>query len=165
MSSLVPTKNFQEGFTLLEILVVFGMLAILAAFTMYMSMDSYRGYSFRTERDSLVSVLQNARGQAMNNICQGVSCDGGMSHGVHIENGKYIIFQGTTYNSSDSNNQTIYAGTNSINVIGNDVVFEQLSGDCKSVECSSGTLQITLSGQGKSSTITVNNQGLITWSD
>lgn len=92
-------NQHNQGFTLIEILVVLALFVFIAGFALFVSMDSYRGFSFRSERDTIISVLQKARNQAISNICLGAcSTNDGKKHGVRFDpaNKQYIIFQTTT---------------------------------------------------------------------
>src|SRR5271154_5232788 len=90
-------KNFSSGFTLLEILVVMGILTVVAGFGLALSLDGYRDYLFRDERDTVIGALQKARSQAINNVCLGSGCSDGVPHGVFLQNSQYTIFQGASY--------------------------------------------------------------------
>jgi len=69
-------KTGCRGYTLIEIIVVIALLVMTGALGVVMSMDSFRGYMFRNERDSIVAALQRARSLAVSNICEGAACDG-----------------------------------------------------------------------------------------
>jgi len=145
------------GFTLIEIIVVMGLLTAIAGLASFASFDTWHGYTFRGERNLLISILQEARSQSVNNICLGTGCDDGRPHGVHIENDKYIIFQGSAYDPADPLNQNIDA-SNSINHAGlTDVVFSQLSGSA------SPSGDIILSDSQRSATISINSEGRINY--
>ncbi len=159
------TLNYESGFTLIEVLVVIGILIFLTGLTALMSLDSYRGYSFRSQRDNVISVLQKARGQAMNNVCLGSSsdCSGGRPHGVHFSSGQYIIFQGNSLadTAEDDQDQKINADYPLIfSPATPEVVFKQLSGDASS------PLTITVSDDyGHNSEISINSEGRISWTN
>jgi Tfp pilus assembly protein FimT len=156
----------QTGFTLLEVLIVIGLLIFLTGLTALMSLDSYRGYSFRGQRDNVISVLQKARGQAMNNVCLGSTptCSGGRPHGVHFSTDEYIIFQGASLDDTPENashDQVISADYPLIfTPAAPEAVFKQLSGDA------TAPLNFTVSDEfGHSSDITINSEGRISWSN
>lgn len=158
----------KKGFTLLEILITIGLLAIVASLGLFVSMESYHNSSFHNERDLFISALQHARAQAVNNVCIGLSCTEGQPHGVHIVTTAgtvthYIVFQGTTYNSVDPLNTVIDVGKNisqNLQVTGmTDVYFDQLSA---STTPTTITLQNNL---GESSVITIGNEGQISWTN
>lgn len=113
----------------MEVLTVMTMLTLIAGLALVMNLDDYRSFLFRDERNVLVTVLQKARSQALNNVCLGASCTDGQMHGVHIASGRYTIFQGATYNAADGANQVI-TGNSAMTVTPTtqDVVFAQLSG-------------------------------------
>jgi prepilin-type N-terminal cleavage/methylation domain-containing protein len=155
--------NKNSGFSLIEILVVLGMLSLLAAFTLFIGTDSYRGYSFRNERDTIVSILQKARSQAMSNVCLGSGCTGGEPHGVHFASGQYVIFQGSSFNPSDPNNEVRISGYN-LDLTGStmtDVIFTQLSGEATPT----GAIRLTDPNTNHTSDITINSAGQIAWTN
>jgi prepilin-type N-terminal cleavage/methylation domain-containing protein len=149
-------KN-QQGFSLIELLTVIGLLSLIAGFALIMNLDDYRSFQFRDERNVLVTLLQKARSQAVNNVCLGVGCTDGQPHGVHIESGKYVIFQGSVYNPSSSTNQSFDANnTMTTTVSSPEVVFGQLSGQV------AADWTITLQNQfGKTVSIQINKEGRI----
>ena len=152
----------QTGFTLLEVLVVMGIMTMLGGFALIVSMDVYRSFSFRTERDMLISVLQKARSQSMSNMCLGPGCTDGRPHGVHVSTGQYVVFQGATYATRDVSVDEVIAAENGAARIApsslTDVVFTQLSGAAAPV----GTIGL-LDDAGHISTTTINSEGQITW--
>ena len=83
----------QTGFTLIEVLVVIGIFGILTALSAVIGLDFYRVFAFRSERNTIVAVLQTARARAMANINQS-------PHGVRFDGNNYIIFQGAGYASA-----------------------------------------------------------------
>lgn len=154
----------QRGFIFFEILVVMGIFIMVGGLALFVSMETYRGASFRSDRDLLIAALQHARAQAMNNICFG-ACIGndGQPHGVHIQSDKYIIFQGSTYDSSDSNNAAFDSTITTVKTPATlDIVFSQLSG---TTSCSS-ECAVTLTDQtGHVSVATTTAEGRIYWSN
>ncbi len=82
---LLPHKS---GFTLVEVLVVLGLLLLLVGLGGLGSMEAYRSYVFTAETHTLVSVLERARSQALVNKQQ-------LPHGVCYQAPHYILFQGT----------------------------------------------------------------------
>jgi prepilin-type N-terminal cleavage/methylation domain-containing protein len=138
------------GFTLMEILVVMGILAVLGTFGYLVTIDCYKSYAFNAERDTIVAILQKARSQSLANINES-------AHGVHFDSGQYVIFQGAAYGGGAPFYQALPAsfGITHSGII--DVVFAQLSGDANP----GGNLIL---GDGKrSETISINNEGQINW--
>ena len=160
----------NRGFTLIEIVIVISIIIIASAFSGFINLDSYRGYSFRSERDTLVSGLQHARAQAIANVCRGVSCNDGRSQGVAIRpddsGSSYVIFQsGSTspeYAQRDSDFDVFLESSKNIVTGGsiNEVVFAQLSGNV----LNPGSIVLT-DNAGNSSTIFINSEGQILWTN
>ena len=97
-------RTTQSGFTMLEILVVIGLVLMLSTVTLLVSFDTYRGSNFRNDRDLLLATLERARAQSINNLCVGSTCNvvqNSRPHGVAIRpNGQpnsYVVFQGASY--------------------------------------------------------------------
>jgi len=145
------------GFTLIEITVVMGLLAAIAGLASFGSLDTWRGYNFRGERNLLISILQEARSQSVNNICLGTGCDDGRPHGVHIQADQYIIFQGSAYDPADPLNEVIGANNSIAHGGLTDVVFSQLSGNV------SAPGDIVISDAIRTVTISINNEGRINY--
>lgn len=164
----LPRTTFAQrkcgaGFTLIEILVVIAIFTMLGAMALVVSMESYRGYAFRNERDMIVALLQKARSQSMSNICIGTACTGGRPHGVYLQTGSVVIFQGPSYASRDSGvDETItsrYAAASTTAGSATEVVFTQLSA---TTTATSTTLR---DDAGHVSVISINSEGGISWTN
>jgi hypothetical protein len=127
-----------------------GIFTFLASLGLFISMDFYRSYSFRTQSASLVSTLKRARSQAMGNI-------NGTPHGVKIATTSYTLFQGASYGVDPSYDQT-FALDGGVTRAGlGEVVFTQLTGESNA----SGSIQLT---EGiHTATISLNYEGRISW--
>jgi Tfp pilus assembly protein FimT len=148
---------------MIEVLTVIALLAIISAIGLLISFDTYRGSSFRSDRNLLIASLERARAEAISNVCLGSGCTNAYPHGVHIQSDKYVIFQGSAYNSGDANNapfaaNTVITKTPSSGPLPLDIVFSALSGT------TTGSI-ITLSDPSHSSIITVTTEGRITWTN
>ena len=155
----------QAGFTLLEMLVTFFLMFAIGGMGLVFSMDGYRGYEFSNERDSIVNALQKARAQAINNICRGDSCVDGKPHGVRLENGRYVIFQGFAYEERDSSYDEIiatnYQDFQLTATSTAEVVFSQLSGSIS--QAVPETKIAIFDKSGHKSVIKVSAEGRISW--
>ena len=147
----------NAGLTLIEVLVVMGIVVLLIGLGLLVSMDAYRGYIYRHERLVLVSVLEKARSRAMNNIHQtawGACYDSA--------NKQYIIFQDPKAGACAANadDDTIPANPGAIITIAplDKVVFAQLSGRVLAEQ----TVTLTESGHAPF-IITINTEGTIIW--
>lgn len=149
-------SNQNNGFTLIELVITIGLVALIAGLGMLLSFDYYRNNSFFSEQKIITSVLQKARNQAMNNICLG-TCTEGKKHGVRFETDKYVIFQGNNFSSRDTAYDEEVKISPTISISGmTEVVFDQLSGNAT---VTGGNL--TVSSNGRSAIIEVNSNGRI----
>jgi len=121
--------------------------------------DFYKRYAFQTEKNTIVSVLQKARSQSLNNINQ-------RRHGVRFADPlQYIIFecqatvpQCVNYNQADTAKDILISPAYGISITNTpfDIIFEQLSG-------ASMNTAITVSDGVMSYNISVNSAGQIDW--
>jgi prepilin-type N-terminal cleavage/methylation domain-containing protein len=146
--------NFKKGFTVLEILIVLGIMAILVTIILP---------SFRTMRSNEVlkattSEIFSALGKAKSGTLSSVNSS---EYGVHFESDLIVIFKGTSYSSSDVNNENISitspASISAINLTGGavDLYFDRLSG------APNKTGTITVSTSSFSKIITISSTGTI----
>ena|SRR3989338_5185391 len=151
--------NTSTGFTLLEVLIVIAIVSAIAALGLFISMDVYRGFLHRSERDTVVSLLERARSHAMANV-------GEESWGFCKEGNNYVVFRGTSY-TAGAVEASVAAGDASqtqhipdCSGTGPDpiIVFDQLSG-----KPLAAVTQITVQQSGGTDTITINDQGTISW--
>lgn len=142
----------NKGFTLIEVLVSIAILGLILSLGLFMSMDVYRGFSNRSEVDTIVSLLQRARASAMANSYQ-------TTWGVCYVAPTYIIFRGSTCvvgastnEETPSNPGAAIAGLTSASP----VVFSQLAG-------TTSDAVVSITENGKISTISINYEGTIIW--
>src|SRR3989338_22512 len=144
----------EKGFTLIEIIVTTAIFSVIIGLGLFMSMETFRGVTFRSERDTMVGVLQKARSRAMANIKQS-------PWGVHYAGSPdytYTIFRGSDYAHATEKEVVEGGRTASISPSPlSDVVFTQLSGT------TTGTFSATLQEGGRTSNIQVNYEGTIIW--
>ncbi len=151
----------HAGFTLVEILIVMGLITMIAAFGLFISMDVYRGNTIHSEKNIVISVLQKARSRTINNINE-------RKHGVRFgispdcTDGQrcYILFEGNNW-ASATNKEEIPASHDLVidNGAGGpapDVIFSQLT-----AETTNATVRMM--GGAKTFKITVNAEGGISW--
>jgi prepilin-type N-terminal cleavage/methylation domain-containing protein len=92
LSTLNSQLQTNSGFTLIEVLVVMGILSILTTIGYIFTIDFYKSYAFNSERDTIVSLMQKARAQSLSNINDA-------PHGFYTDGFNYTVFQGSSYAS------------------------------------------------------------------
>jgi len=145
----LPKTSIHKGFTLVEIIIVLAIFTLIISLGAFMSLDFYKSYSFRSEKYQLVSILQKARSQALNNINQ-------TPHAVHIESGGYTFFEGNNFQSST--NKIFFESNGNVSHSGmTDVIFGQLTGNA----IVSGGDLVLHDGVHQDIIISINNEGRI----
>lgn len=137
----------MRGFTLIEVLIVLGILVVALSFGLFVGMDAYRATAARSERDALVAVLARARSRALANIDQS-------SWGVCVDGSEYVLFSGTDCVSGSGERVAISPG--SLVTISVPVVFSPLA-------ATSSNATVTIKQNGRTDAITINYEGRIDW--
>lgn len=127
----VVPKNIkaQTGFTLIELLVVVAILAILASFLFSGLIIFHRRSLIDATGQEIINTLRLAQNKTL-------SSEGASSFGVHFATWRFVLFKGSVYNPSASDNEIhdLLAGME-ISQIGlgggSDVVFERLTGNAE----------------------------------
>ena len=158
-------KNNQGGFTLIEMIIVLALITIVGGLGLYFGLDNLKGYSFHSDRDVLVSLLQHARSEAISNICRGEDCTDGKHHGVFVRPPEhpdsYVVFQGENYINRDQDYDITIDVSNSTYVSGmTEIIFERLSGNATTI----GDINLT-DDRNHTSTISINSEGQILWTN
>jgi len=170
LNANTKTRRFQAGFTMIEVVIVMGMLVIIGSLGMFMSMENLRSGAFRNDRNAAISALQRARSLAVNNMCfdgGGVVCTDGKPHGVRFDPATrgITIFQispgETNFDNRDEVADEFIAFDSRTTAIdaAKTIIFERLSG--KSADIS----VILNDGAAHNSEININSEGRIDWTN
>lgn len=137
-----------EGFTIFEILIVMGILAVIFAIGLPASWNFYTNYQFDSEVAAFVSVLEQARNSAMINRNES-------PHGVYAGANQFVIFQGSSYAGRDISQDKVFPRDGNISISGPlEIVFGALSGQTSSTTYSFSRAQ-------RSANVYVNSEGTI----
>lgn len=116
----------NKGFTLIEIVISLGILAILAALTFTSYSNLQRQLDIDTTAQNIISVIKLARTNT-------TASNSESNYGVHFETGKYVLFTGNSYTAGAATNKEyslnsseIYA--TSLNGGGSEVIFDRIRG-------------------------------------
>lgn len=117
----------SEGFTLIEIIVAIGVMAIIGT-TLFIGFSAAtENADLKTSAFKVVDALQFARTRTIASLASS-------QYGVHFEQAQYVLFRGATYNASDPAN-IVYALPVRVEIAnialaggGSDVVFDRITG-------------------------------------
>jgi len=164
----------SRGYTLIEMLIVIGLMLALVFLSLGLSLNNYLGDAARAERSQLITVLQTARADALNNVNQ-------EAHGVALHPAdhptSYVLFEGDSYAAGDVAKRQIFDEAYSLELTATapkEIIFCQLSGDATrgpwvAPECENpanafdGLIQMTDSRRQLPLTININHEGAIGW--
>ncbi len=144
----------NKGFSIIEMLVVIGILLLLIQIGLFISLDFYGTYSYSSVRNELVTILNKARSRAMVNLNQS-------NHGIKILDNpaSLVIFQGYSYASRTAELDEFFSLSISPEISGmSEVVFNQITGNAT---VTGGNLNYTAGP--KTGVISINSEGLIIW--
>lgn len=112
----------MKGFTLIEIVVALSIFFIIAGITAPLLYDSYRRTVFLTEKEDLISLLQQARQRAIDNM-------DGLKQGVHVSTDEAILFEGDTYDERSIKISGVKLSPFIKIIKVENIIFDQLSGE------------------------------------
>jgi len=144
----------MKAFTLMEILIALGILAVLSSFAIVAFSNFNKNALLKEARIKIISEMDYSRSQTLGS-------EGKSSWGVHFEADRIIRFKGTSFSPSDPNNVEILlprgVAINSINLGGpSEVVFERLTGRASNA----GSINIELNDSSASTTINIYASGI-----
>lgn len=148
--------NYKFGFTLTEILIVLGVMALLSGIIFSTFITFKKSEALNKDTETIVEVLRQARSQTM-------SSQNASQYGVHFTSSQVTIFTGATYSSSASSNQNfILSSTDTLLTIslvggGTDIVFSRLSGETSQ----NGTVVVSSPDTSRIKTVTIYKTGLV----
>jgi len=138
-----------KAFTLLEILLVIGIISALLVAIIPMGLDFYKNQELSTQIQFLIQTLRRAQSKAM-------SIELDSPFGVRVNTQNYVLFKGTSYLTRDTPYDEVFDLPQIINSSGlSEVVFSKLEGK------PNVTGNITLSSNNKSRTININDFGTV----
>lgn len=154
LPKLTTNKN-RNGFTLIELLIVVAIMAVLLVIGLARFGTFGQQVSLDTGTQKIISTLQRARNQTLGSEEES-------QWGVHFETGKYVLFKGTTYDPTSSDNKEYDLSAIEISAInitgGDDVVFNRIRG----TTTNDGSLVVRLvADTSKTKTIVINSLGQV----
>lgn len=155
MDSRSQKTNATQGFSLLELLIVFALVGILTIISVAIFERMYKNSVLRAAQSEVYNALVSARARTL-------ASENDTVYGVRLASTSVTRFIGSTFVSGTSTNQT-YAFEGEITATGTIVssstplVFTRLTGQ-SNIE---GTIYLRTFGGTETSTVTVHKSGLI----
>lgn len=158
--------KYQQGLTLIEMVVVFGILAVLFSIGVVSISNTRIITSNNTSTAVLISDLKAQQIKAMAGDTEGRGTPD--NYGVKILPDKYVLFHGTTYNSADNSNFDVPADTGytlTTSFPNATISFALQSGEVAGFVEGQNEITITNTSTGHSKTVRLNKYGTIISSD
>ena len=121
-------NNFKAGFTLMELLVVIGLIVLFAAMTTPYGINFYEEVSLEENADMLAQSLKKCQSRA---IAGKEDSDWGVKISPDDQecSSCYVIFKGGSYDTRDENFDQVFTMTSEVSLDGvTEVVFEKGTG-------------------------------------
>ncbi len=149
-------KIYKKGFTVVELLVILGVLILLVSIFLSTFVQFRKHQSLLMDTDTIVGVLRQARNQTL-------SSQNSVNYGVHITAPTVTLFVGPSYSAGAGNNQVFSLSSTDtiVNVAltggGSDVIFNRLSGET----AQNGSITVSSPGIPENKTVTIYKTGLV----
>ena len=151
-----------RGFTIIELLVVMGLIAILFGMSTINLIRPQNVASLNGASDTLVADIKSQQLLSM-------SGDPGTTatsqpHGLYIEGDQYTVFAANTYSAAESSNFVIKLDTGlalSTTFPSSQLIFSKVSGEVSGFTAGSNTITLTNTASSDSRVITVNRFGAL----
>lgn len=153
---MLKIKQNTTGFTLIEFLIVFGLMATVFAVTI----GFFSNFKNKEALDKNISLVSEVLRQAKHFT---INSKDSNQFGVHFNSNNIVLFIGPTYSAISPTNQVYELSPSvelySINISngGSDIIFKRLTGDAEY----SGTVTFKSLIASTTRTITIHKTGLI----
>lgn len=116
----------MKGFTLLEIVITTSILVLIGAIALVSFTNSRNIRDLNATGINILSILQSAQSKTL-------ASESDSSWGVHLEQGRYVLFKGSSFASATSTQEYILPSALEIVIInlaggGADIIFDRLTG-------------------------------------
>ncbi len=139
----------MKGISLIEILLVVGVLAILVSIILPLALDFYREQQLDTHSQGIIQTLRKAQLKTM-------SIENDSSFGVYLTDDSYTLFKGDSYTNRDTQYDEILDLPVILTLSGlQELIFSKFEGR------PNVTGNIVLNSNNKSRIISINNFGMI----
>mgnify|MGYP001595790660 CR=1 FL=1 len=153
----------QSGFTLIELIIVTGIILLLFGFVVVNLLQEQHIVSVNSSVDILISDMASQQTKAMAGDTNGSFSQN--SYGIYFESDRYTLFKGNSFSAIDLANFTVMLDENiafnGVTFPNNIVVFSALTGEVNGFIDGNNTIAITNSQGTEIKTITINRYGVV----
>lgn len=153
----------NRGFTLIETLLVMGIVAVLAGIASLSLGNLYPQADLSTSLDVLMSDVKTQQLKAMTGFAPDLPQV--MAHGIFFESSQYTLFAGDSYNPADPTNIVVTTSNNitigTASIPSNTLIFSPGSGEVQNYT-SGASLNLTEANTGRQKSLNFNAMGVIT---
>jgi prepilin-type N-terminal cleavage/methylation domain-containing protein len=154
----------QNGFTLIELMIVLGISATLFGLIIFDLVRFQNTNSQQSSSDSLVSDIRTQQFKAMFASTEGRADTD--DYGIYFYSDRYVLFHGSSFNPSDPSNFTVELPEDleiqSTSFPDNTIIFEKISGEILGYIPGANSLVLRAIRVNRDFTITLNRYGVIT---
>ena len=158
------TRLSSQGLTLIELMIVLGILAILFTLTTINITSLIPRANVTTTVDTLIADLKLQQARSMLGE-MGTATDSAQIFGVHFDSNQYVLYAGATYSASSASNSAIVMPNTvqlSTTFPSGNILFSRGSGEIVNYASSSSTITVSDSVLNLQRTIQLNRFGVIT---
>ena len=154
----------KRGFLLIELAIIFGMMAIFVGMTTINIFGSSRKASLTATVDTLVADIRSQQTKAMTGTTDNLGLP--PAYGVHFDTNQYVLFHGSSYSASLLSNATVPLDTRerftNILFTNGNVIFASRSGEFIGYVPASDMVTINQLDSGESKVVQLNRYGIVT---
>ena len=156
MRECIKKNEYFQGFTIIEILVVVTIIIILAAIAIPYGSIFLAQNQLQDSTLNIIDSLRRTQSRAMSGM-------GEETWGIHFTNTSYTLFQGSSYDPVDPDNEVndlsnvVRISSISLNGGGDDVIFNRVFGDTNNF----GMIVLDDQNSDSQATISINEVGMI----
>jgi prepilin-type N-terminal cleavage/methylation domain-containing protein len=149
----------RHGYTLVEILLVIAIFGFIASFVT-LNLTTVRNDN---SLESVVMQLRSDIRKQQSRVMSGNS--GSLYTGVYLTSTSYVLFDGSSYSSSDPTNYTVTLPADvtisTITLPSNQIIFSKPSGEVAGYSTSNSSFVVSSTGGGFSKTFSLNFLGVL----
>lgn len=156
----------NKGVTLVELLVVMGIMTVLIGMSTASVGNINRRANLNTTTSVLVNDIKSQQIQAMSGMTAGGNPSGGDSFGIHFNSTSYTLFQGT-YNAASTANLIVnfppnVVITNPTGIPGSEIVFTPGTGVVTGFTAGQNVITFKNNISNELKSVTFNRYGVVT---